>query len=72
MDGTSNWTDKQRLEYDLKLHNELHRYYSLISKLAIICMDRNIPLIIENPYSEQHYLRRYWRNTIESNYKGPK
>lgn len=58
--GTSNWTDKQRLEYDLKLHNELHNYYTLITKLAIICMDRNISLIIENPYSEQHYLRRYW------------
>lgn len=54
------WDDKRKLEHDLKLHSELARNYELITKLAIICLNKNIPLIIENPYSEQHYLRRYW------------
>lgn len=54
------WTLKQKLEYGLKIHDELHELYCLISKLVIICCDRNIPLIIENPYSQEHYLTRYW------------
>lgn len=55
-----NWTDKQKLEYDLTLHQELARNYELITKLVLICLERNLKLIIENPYSEQSYLTRYW------------
>lgn len=55
-----NWELNKKLEYDLQLHNELHNLYTLITKLAIICDNRKIPLMIENPYSEQHYLSRYW------------
>lgn len=55
-----NWTDEQKLEYDLKLHKELSKFYELITKLAIVCIRRKIPLIIENPYSSTHYLVKYW------------
>ena len=55
-----NMTDKQKLEYDLKLHGELSRLYNLITKLAIVCIRKHIPLIIENPYSTTHYLVKYW------------
>ena len=58
--GYKNWSLRKKLCNDLKLHNELNKNYELITKLVIICIDRKIPLIIENPYSEQHYLRRYW------------
>lgn len=51
---------REKLEYDLSLHSELHDLYCLITKLVIVCIDRNLPLIIENPYSSQHYLTRYW------------
>jgi len=54
------WTDEQKLEYDLKLHRELSRLYELVTKLAIVCLRRKIPLIIENPYSTTHYLTQYW------------
>lgn len=54
------WTDEQKLEYDLKLHRELSELYELVTKLAIVCLRRNIPLIIENPYSTTHYLVKYW------------
>lgn len=54
------WNLEQKLEYDLKLHEELHELYSIITKLALVCIRRKIPLIIENPYSTQHYLVRYW------------
>ena len=51
---------RKKLEYSMKLNNELNVMYQLISKLALICIRKNLPLIIENPYNEQHYLTRYW------------
>ena len=58
--GFKNWTAEQKLEYDIKLHDGLHELYGLISKFVIVCLRKKIPLIIENPYSTQHYLHRYW------------
>lgn len=58
--GYKNWSLRKKLCNDLKLHQGLSRNYELITKFCIICIDRNIPLIIENPYGEQHYLKRYW------------
>lgn len=60
MHTIKSWSDQQKLEYDLKLHKELSHLYELITKLAIVCIRKELPLIIENPYSEQHYLTRYW------------
>ena len=58
--GMKGWDEPKRLRYNLKLHQELTRNYELITKLALIAFERNFKLIIENPFSEQHYLRRYW------------
>ena len=55
-----NWTDEQKLINDLILHNILHELYTRITQLVIICLRKNIPLIIENPCSTQHYLVKYW------------
>jgi len=55
-----NYTDQQKLEYDLKLHQELSENYELITKLAILILEKGLRLMIENPYSTQHYLSRYW------------
>ena len=58
--GFKDWTEREKLSYDLKLHDELNENYKLITKMVIVCIDKKIPLIIENPFSEQHYLRKYW------------
>lgn len=58
--GMRGFSQKQKLEYDLKLHSELSLFYEMVTKLAIICLRRGLKLIIENPYSAQHYLVRYW------------
>lgn len=58
--GYKDWNLKKKLNNCLKLHDELNENYKLISKLVIICLDKNIPLIIENPCGTQHYLNRYW------------
>lgn len=60
MRSIKDWTDEKKLEYDIKLHKELHHLYTLVCQLVIVCIRRNIPLIIENPYSQEHYLTRYW------------
>lgn len=51
---------RDKMIRDLELHDELHDLYSLVTKLVIVCLDRSLPLIIENPYSQEHYLTRYW------------
>ena len=54
------WSIEQKLEYDLNLHNELHELYELITKMVIVAERKDLRLIIENPYTVQHYLQRYW------------
>lgn len=54
------FTDIQKLETDLKLHKELSSNYELITKLAIIVLKKGLRMVFENPYTEQHYLTRYW------------
>lgn len=58
--GFQGFTQEQKLEYDLKLHSELALFYEMVTKLAIVCLQRGLKLIIENPYSTQHYLVKYW------------
>ena len=55
-----NWSLEKKLEKDLSLHGELTKNYEIITKLVIVCLRKELRLIIENPYSEQHYLSRYW------------
>lgn len=54
------WNDVEKLHYSMKLHEELHELYELISMLVCICLERNLRLIIENPYTQPHYLTMYW------------
>ena len=54
------WDDIQKLKYDISIHDELNDLYKRISKMVVVCLKNNIPLIIENPYSVQHYLQKYW------------
>lgn len=55
-----NWTDEHKMKYDMKLLDELKHNYDLVNKLFILCQRRRLKLIFENPYSEEHFLRRYW------------
>lgn len=54
------WSEEQKLVNDLLLHNSLHMLYTKVTQLAIVCLRKKIPLIIENPYSITHYLTKYW------------
>lgn len=54
------WDDISKLEYAVECQRELTDLYELISYMTIICIRKRIPLIIENPYSTQHYLTQRW------------
>lgn len=54
------WDYAQKMEYDMKLLDELRENYFVVNKLFIVCLRKNLRLVMENPYSEEHFLRRYW------------
>ena len=58
--GLQGWDDVKKLENNLKKHKELSEYYELITMMAIVALRKGIKMVIENPYSTQHYLTRYW------------
>lgn len=51
---------KEKMQQDIQLLDEVNELYKLVNHLFIVCIDRNLRLIMENPYSEEHFLRRYW------------
>lgn len=55
-----NYTDLQKLDYAMNLHEELHRNYEVISKMAALCIKRELRMVIENPHTPPHYLTMYW------------
>ena len=58
--GMEKWNYKQKMLHDMELLAELKENYDLVNQLFIICMDKGLKLIMENPFSEEHFLRRYW------------
>lgn len=54
------WTITRKMEYCMKLQDELTRNYKVVNKLFLICIKRGLNLVVENPFSQEHFLRRYW------------
>lgn len=54
------WTLEQKMRYDMDLLDEVNTMYKYVNMLFIICIQKNLKLVMENPYSEEHFLRRYW------------
>lgn len=55
-----NWSLEKKMLYDMELLDEVRDLYHLVNKLFLICITGGVRLIMENPYSEEHFLRRYW------------
>lgn len=49
-------TLSEKLEKMLERSRDRQYFFELIIKLVGVCLKRNLRLIIENPYSSQHYL----------------
>ena len=54
------WDDYKKLNYNLYMHDKLSKNYEIITKLVLVCIRNNIPLLIENPKGTCHYLTRNW------------
>lgn len=54
------WSMERKMHFDMDLLKEVLEMYELVNKLFIVCMRKNLRLVMENPYSEAHFLRRYW------------
>ena len=54
------WSLKRKMEYDMQLLSETKHNYDLVNKMFIVCINKGLKLIMENPFSEEHFLRRYW------------
>lgn len=54
------WDIKTKCEYSMKRMDKLNDFYTFLNKLVIICYDRKLRLIIENPYNQPHFLTMYW------------
>lgn len=55
-----NYTLEQKMEFDMNLLSETKEMYDLVNMLFIICIRKGLRMVFENPYSEEHFLRRYW------------
>lgn len=55
-----NWSAEKCVEYSMRLHDELNHLYTHFCKLVLISIRGGHRLIVENPYSTQHYLQRYF------------
>ena len=54
------WSLERKLETSITMHKELNDLYVLLCKLVIVCIRRNLRMVIENPYTQPHYLTTYW------------
>ncbi len=55
-----NWNTQKKLEYDITLQEELNNLYILLCKMVIVVMRKGLKMVIENPYTQPHYLTTYW------------
>lgn len=58
--GQCEWSDIRKGENHIQMMQELLDMDMNITKMVIICLRKNIPLVIENPYHTGHFLTRYW------------
>ena len=58
--GNKKFNDIEKLEQNIRYFDEMNYLYSLISKLVIICLRKNLKIIIENPYHKDHILQQFW------------
>ena len=54
------WPLEKKMLYDMDLLDEVNTMYKYVNYLFIVCIRKNLRLVMENPYSEEHFLRRYW------------
>lgn len=52
------WPYLKRIDYMVNKNRERARLYELMMKFSGVCLDRGIRMVMENPWSEQTYLKQ--------------
>lgn len=52
------WPYKKRIEYMVTKNRKRARLFELLMKFCGICLERNIRMVLENPWSEQSFLKQ--------------
>lgn len=55
-----NWPLEKKMMFDMDLLDEVNTMYKYVNYMFITCIRKNLRLVMENPFSEEHFLRRYW------------
>lgn len=50
---------EERLDVAMTAHDELNRYYRLLSQMVTVCVRKHLRLVVENPFTG-NYLNRYF------------
>lgn len=53
-------TDYDKISFAMQFEKERYEFFTIFCKMVQVCIIRNIRLVIENPYSNNHYLVRYF------------
>ena len=54
------WDLEEKMKTNIDLVMDMAKMNELVNQLFIVCLRKGLKLVMENPYSEQHFLRRYW------------
>lgn len=54
------WDLEKKMLFDMDLLDEVNTMYKYVNYLFLICIRRGLRLVMENPYSKEHFLSRYW------------
>lgn len=58
--GTDKFSSDKKLEYAMQKVEEINRNYQLICKLVLLALRKKFRLIIENPFTQPHFLTWYF------------
>lgn len=53
-------SDEEKIVKAIERNNERTKNYSIFCKFIAVCKNKQIPLIIENPYNKNHFLVKYY------------
>ena len=58
--GMDKYSTRKRVEIAKERHKQLSIFYEKLCELVLVCDEKNIPLVVENPRTPPHYLNLYW------------
>lgn len=54
------WSDEKKLIYGMSFVDEMCANYKRLSKMVCVCIRHGLRLVIENPYTDPHFLKMYF------------